>query len=623
MPYDATLDASDIAAAQVRGVGLATPTLEKQIQFEQGDYVPSIAGTDDTIPTEEELIALRRVPGRIPWLAFTVAFVELCERFAYYGTTAVLVNFIQRNLPEGSTTGNDPNPDGRPGALGMGQRASTGLVTFNRFWAYFMPLVGGYLADAKWGRMMTIQVSIAVAMFGHIIMIISAIPSVIKHPNGALGCLSVGIVFFGAGVGGFKPNVSPLMVDQLKAGKMHVKTLRSGERVIEDPAATTQRVFMYFYLCINIGSVVGQVSMVYAERYVGFWLSFLLPTVMFGLCPLVLFIFNKRYVHREPTGSVLGKSMKLISYALKGKTSINPVTTVNNIKSPRFWEDVKPSNVQTKPKWMTFDDAWVDEVARGMKACTVFLFYPLFWLAYNQIDGNLVSQAATMELHGVPNDLLNNLNPIGIIIMIPLVDQFVYPALRKYKIRFTPIRRMTAGFFVACSAMIWATVIQSQIYAKGDCGHYMNTCEERGGRPGAPINVWAQAGAYILVGLAEIFASITGLEYAYTKAPANMKSLVFGFYHFTSAISAAIGQAFVSLSEDPLLVWNYGSVAIIAFFGGCGFWYCFRSWDIQEEKMNLLPESSYRGKNLNANPKTVDEETAPTYTEVPEKETRA
>lgn len=36
-------------------------------------------------PTEEELRTLRRVSGQIPWTAFTIAFVELCERFGYYG----------------------------------------------------------------------------------------------------------------------------------------------------------------------------------------------------------------------------------------------------------------------------------------------------------------------------------------------------------------------------------------------------------------------------------------------------------------------------------------------------------------------------------------------------------
>ena len=41
------------------------------------------------VPSEEDLHTLRRVPARIPWICFTIAFVELCERFAYYGTTAV------------------------------------------------------------------------------------------------------------------------------------------------------------------------------------------------------------------------------------------------------------------------------------------------------------------------------------------------------------------------------------------------------------------------------------------------------------------------------------------------------------------------------------------------------
>ena len=40
-------------------------------------------------PTDEELVTLRRVSGKVPWTAYTIAFVELCERFSYYGTTAV------------------------------------------------------------------------------------------------------------------------------------------------------------------------------------------------------------------------------------------------------------------------------------------------------------------------------------------------------------------------------------------------------------------------------------------------------------------------------------------------------------------------------------------------------
>jgi proton-dependent oligopeptide transporter, POT family len=47
------------------------------------------AQESDDAPTLEELHTLRRVRDHIPWKAFTVAFVELCERFSYYGTTVV------------------------------------------------------------------------------------------------------------------------------------------------------------------------------------------------------------------------------------------------------------------------------------------------------------------------------------------------------------------------------------------------------------------------------------------------------------------------------------------------------------------------------------------------------
>ena len=40
-------------------------------------------------PTEVELHTLRRVAGHVPCKAYTLAFVELCERFSYYGTTVV------------------------------------------------------------------------------------------------------------------------------------------------------------------------------------------------------------------------------------------------------------------------------------------------------------------------------------------------------------------------------------------------------------------------------------------------------------------------------------------------------------------------------------------------------
>ncbi|RBQ75631.1 hypothetical protein FVER53590_07951 [Fusarium verticillioides] len=540
---------------------------------------------DGQFPTAEELDTLRRVPNKIPIKLFSIAFIELCERFSYYGSTVVFTNFIQQKLPEGSTTGADPE---QPGALGMGQRASTGITTFNQFWQYFMPLLGAYIADQYWGRYKTISWALGIDIIGHIILIISAIPPVIGNQGGALGAMIVAIIVIGFGTGGFKPNVNPLIVEQLGEQYMHVKTLKSGERVVVDPAVTIERVYMWFYWAINIGALVGQVTMVFAEKYVGFWLSYTLPTFMLCLCPLVMWLNRHNYERRPPAGSVLEPALKTWFLAQEGCWSINPFATWKNLHRDDFWERVKPSNFshENRPKWMTFDDAWVDELSRGFNACAVFCWYPIFWLCYNQINNNLISQAAVMERHGVPNDILSNLNPFALLIFIPLNDFFIYPALRKAGIRFTPIKKITAGFFTGAAAMIWAAVVQHYIYQKSECGKYASgeDCAA------VEINVWAQTGSYVLIALSEVFASITSLEYAFSKAPKNMRSMVQAVALFMTAFSAALGQALVGLAADPLLVWNYGVVAILAVTAGTCFYAQFRDLDIHEDDLNALPE---------------------------------
>ncbi|KAG7418739.1 POT family-domain-containing protein [Fusarium sp. MPI-SDFR-AT-0072] len=551
-----------------------------------GAVTPSGGVTPDgQFPTAEELDTLRRVPNKIPMKLFSIAFIELCERFSYYGCTVVFTNFIQQKLPEGSTTGADPE---QPGALGMGQRASTGITTFNQFWQYFMPLLGAYIADQYWGRYKTISWALGIDIIGHIILIMSAIPPVIGNQGGALGAMIIAIIVIGFGTGGFKPNVNPLIVEQLGEQYMHVKTLKSGERVIVDPAVTIERVYLWFYFCINVGALVGQVTMVFAEKEIGFWLSYTLPTFMLCLCPLVMWLNRHKYERRPPGGSVLGQALKTWFLAQKGCWSINPFATWKNLHQDDFWEKVKPSNFshETRPKWMTFDDAWVDELSRGFNACAVFCWYPIFWLCYNQINNNLISQAAVMQRHGVPNDILSNLNPFALLIFIPLNDFFIYPALRKAGFRFTPIKKITAGFFTGAAAMIWAAVVQHYIYQKSECGKYASgeDCAV------VEINVWAQTGSYVLIALSEVFASITSLEYAFSKAPKNMRSMVQAVALFMTAFSAALGQALVGLAADPLLVWNYGVVAILAVIAGSCFWLQFKDLDIHEDDLNALPE---------------------------------
>ena len=335
--------------------------------------------------------------------------------------------------------------------------------------------------------------------------------------------------------------------------------------------------------------------MTYSEKYVGFYLAYLLPTIIFCLCPLVLFFGRNLYVCSPPEGSVLPAALRIWRLALHGRWTLNPVKLYRNMTAADFWEAAKPSNYKAKsesgdrPAWMVWDDQWVDEVSRGFKACVVFVWIPIYWLTYNQLNNNLTSQAATMETHGLPNDVLSNLDPFALIILIPICDLFVYPTMRRFGFNFTPLKKITWGFFTGAAAMIWAAVVQHYIYKRNPCGYEVATCVDADGNPlTSDLNVWIQSGSYILIAISEILASITGLEYAFTKAPKNMRSLVMSVFLFASAVASALGEAFVSLSADPLLVWNYGAMAVLAFIAGILFWFCFRHLDKEEDDLNEL-----------------------------------
>ena len=216
------------------------------------------------------------------------------------------------------------------------------------------------------------------------------------------------------------------------------------------------------------------------------------------------------------------------------------------------------------------------------------------------MTSNLVSQASTMELNGVPNDIIHNLNPITLLIMIPIFDKFIYPAIARAGLNFTPLKKISAGFVFAMFSMIAAAVIQHSIYQKSPCGKYPGTCDEP-----PNLSVWVQTPAYVMIAFSEIFASITGLEYAYTKAPKNMRSLVTGVFWFTHAFSSAIAQAFVPLADDPLLVWLYVSITILTFIGWVGFSWTFRSLDKENDALDKLPEGDFQSGSESASANNV------------------
>ncbi|KAG0167659.1 peptide transporter ptr2 [Apophysomyces sp. BC1034] len=491
---------------------------------------------DGPEPTEEDWKTLTEVSDNIPKAAYLVILVEFCERFTYYGLSGPFQNYIQHPDPPSY-------PAKQPGALGKGQQTATALTTFFQFWCYITPILGAVIADQYWGKYRTILIFACIYMVGLIILTCSSIPMAIENGAAFPGYI-VAIIIIGLGTGGIKSNVSPLVAEQYRSKTPFVRTLKNGKRVIVTPQATYQKIFNMFYWGINIGSL-SAIATTALEKNVGFWPAFLLPTLMFIPCIIVVLLGRRQYVQNPPRGSVFIEAWKLFVLSWKVKGGMEACKPSNMAREhPEFVEKV------------TWDDVFVDELKRTLKACVVFCWYPIYWLCYSQMTNNLVSQSSTMLTGNVPNDIMQNIDPLALIILIPIMDSVVYPGLRKIGFPMRPMVRITLGFFFAAVAMGYTAGIQAMIYRTPP--YYDNPTGSNW------ISAAYQIPSYVFIALSEIFASITGLEYAYKKAPQSMKSIVMALFLLTNCFASILAFALVSVSVDPKLQWMYTGISAAA-----------------------------------------------------------
>jgi dipeptide/tripeptide permease len=381
----------------------------------------------------------------------------------------------------------------------------------------------------------------------------------------------------------FKPNVSPMLLDQMTTRVPKVITTKSGERVIEDPEATTERVMLWFYLLINVGGFMG-VATTYTEKYVGWWLAFLLPLLLYLPLPLLLWFLKKRLVLHPPAGSNLGSVFKLLGVIFRRGG-------MSKIGRSGFWALGKPSNIAAAGLSIQtgWNDAFVDDVRRAFQATGIFCFFPIQYLNDNGIGGAAGYLSTMLTTNGVPNDVIQNFNSLSIICSVPIFNYVIYPSLRKARIHYGPISRITTGLLMSAVGGVGYTVLNHYAYQQSPCGNYgSDDCEV--GTGVAPISIWYMAIPYALGGISEVFVNVPAYGIAYSRAPVSMRGLVSAINLFNTGVAYAIGLACSAVIRDPYLTWDFGGPAIAGFVTAIIFYFTFRH--IDKEELVMRDESS-------------------------------
>ena len=165
-----------------------------------------------------------------------------------------------------------------------------------------------------------------------------------------------------------------------------------------------------------------------------------------------------------------------------------------------------------------------------------------------------------------------NINAIAVILLIPVFDYVIYPALRSVGINYTPIKRIYTGFLVCGVALLYSAILQNFVYKESPChdnhpsgvstftfellsvgvglqfSRVRAECLDAAGFPNpAPINVWVISGPYIIVSVSEIFTVITSLEYAFTKVRPGLISFISSHINGNSWLISC----FVHLQSPP------------------------------------------------------------------------
>ncbi|KAK4239240.1 general substrate transporter [Achaetomium macrosporum] len=529
-------------------------------------------------PTEEELAVLRRVPGKIPIIAYLICVVEFCERASYYGIQPLIANFVNRPLPDGGNGwGAPPVGDQQTaGALGMGTQVANAVTQSFSMLAYLLPLIFGYLADAKTGRFKLICWGVGVFGIAHILMVGAGAKDLLANGN-AKAPFFISVYILSVGAAMFKPNVSPLLLDQVTTTVPKVVTLPSGERVIEDPESTTERVMLWFYLMINIGGFMG-VATSYSEKYIGWWLAFLIPLILYLPLPLILWFLQKRLVLHPPGGSDLPNVFRVLGICLRRGG-------VMNIGRHGFWDLAKPSNIAAaglsdryKTQW---NDQFVEDVRRAFQATGIFCFFPIQYINDNGL-GSAASFLSTMlETNGVPNDVIQNFNSLSIIAFAPVLNYGLYPLLRKMNIHYGPVARITTGLALSTLGGVGYTILNYYAYKESPCGEY-GSSDCTVGTGVAPITIWWMAIPFAIGGISELFVNVPAYGIAYSRSPVNMRGVVSAINLLSTAVAYAIGLACSSVITDPYLTWDFGGPAIAGGVLTIIFYFTFRHIDKEE-----------------------------------------
>jgi len=284
------------------------------------------------------------------------------------------------------------------------------------------------------------------------------------------------------------------------------------------------RIFTWFYLAINLGSAFSTVlTPVLLDKYGPAW-AFGTPGVFMFLATVIFWMGRKKFVHIPPARP--GPYLRELFRREHMKALLNLLILVP--------------------------------------------FATIYWSLWNQNFYGWVAQAEHMDRHVLGHELLPSqiqaVNPIFVLCFLPVFAYFIYPLVGRF-FKVTPLRKFGAGLFA--NALAFAIVWLAQTWI--DAGK-------------TPSVLW-QVLAFVPLTAGEVLLSVTHLEFSYTQAPKQMKSLVMCLYLGSIALGNVLAAKVNFMIEK-------GTLSL----PGASYYWFFLKIMVVTAVIFLVVSKFYRGK---------------------------
>ena len=515
---------------------------------------------------------------------------EACERFSFYGMRSILTLYMT-------------------GVLAMSDSEAVTVSHLFNACIYVLPLLGAWVADRFIGRYrMILYVSLFYCL-GHGVLATADLTDSLEIRR---YILFIGLFVIALGAGGIKPCVSAFV----------------GDQVNEQESKTMTRIYAAFYWSINLGSFFSFLIIPWVRQNWGYSWAFAIPGFFMALATLIFWRGRRLYRHRQPSqpqflpslrsliirgasrtraihgesvtqetlntlrhvgifilvtvaalaaligvsfgvdylvklqgggetaGSLCSVGAALLAlaagglYVLRAAARRKADNTLGIIGSMLYCGNQAAGELYSAPR--------LRETRNLLRILVVFLMIIPFWSLFDQTMSSWVLQGNKMEAVAFGANFtfgaeeMQSFNPLLVMLLVPLLTLLIYPHIGKWG---TPLRRMGCGIVLA--GISYGAVAGIQ--------YVLDT--------GMSLSILWQCIPYLLLTVAEILVSTTGLEYAYTAAGKNLKSIISSFWFLTSTLGNFLVIYLTHLMSDPASVTTFIMYGVLSVIIGLLFLY--------------------------------------------------